>query len=112
MIQYYQNKQWVTTTRTFEVDKDRGYIWFNDGAVFDRGTYWRVLYKPGYALVNVPADLKGVCKVVVTRIFKSIEKEGVSSESFGDSQTNYNLENMFGKKELMTLDRYKRQFMA
>lgn len=112
IIEFYRNKAWSATTRTFETDNDRGYVWFNDGTLFNKATYWRVGYKPGYAIGSVPADLKGACKSVVTRIFKAIEKEGIATESFGDHQTNYALDDLLGRKEKLIIDRYRSQFLV
>ena len=112
VISYYQNKDWIVSTRTFEQEDARGLIWFNDGTVFDKLTYWRVQYKPGYAIAAVPADLKTVAKSVLTRIQKAIEHEGVTSQSFGDTQTTFNLDSLFTAKHRLTMDRYKRQFIS
>lgn len=112
VISYYQNKDWVVSTRTFEQENARGLIWFNDGTLFNKLRYYRVQYKPGYDLDSVPADLKAVAKSVLTRIQKAIEHEGVTSQSFGDTQTSFDLNSLFTAKHILTLDRYKRRFFA
>ncbi len=100
-----------TYPRTVVVDSGR--VYFNNGHIFTLGSdNWRIDYLPGWLIANVPADLKGLCKQVVFRLIKLAEgKEGLTTESFGDSAHTYNLHELLTGDMKSRLKRYKRRFL-
>jgi len=91
-------------------DNDKGKIWFTKfNRTFYRGkANWRVLYKYGWIQTNVPADLKLICAELVKRATMLLDgKEGLASESFGDSTTSYNLSMALPDNIKMILDKYR-----
>lgn len=113
IIEEWDGNSWTVRTYDKEVDAERGIIWFNTGYDFIKGhRNWKLKYKPGWAITAVPQDLKGVCCSVVKRLKMLADgKEGLSTESFADSNTTYNLQNLIGASQLDTLNRYKRSFI-
>jgi hypothetical protein len=75
-------------------DSDKGKIWFvKFNRTFHTGnTNWRVSYKYGWTRADIPADMKLACAELAKRAIMLLDgKEGLASESFGDSSTSYNL---------------------
>lgn len=115
-IYRWESTAWVEKTETYYtlvVEEDKGRIYFNQGAMFETGQdNWRLDYKPGFALTDVPADLKGVCKQIVHRLLKLSEgREGLSSEAFAESTNSYNLTELLTGDLKSRLKRYKRRFL-
>lgn len=115
-IYLWQAPTWteqVAGTYPRTVVAESGRVYFNNGHRFVTGAdNWRIDYKPGWLVANVPADLKGICKQVVSRILKLSEgKEGLTTESFGDSAHTYNLHELLTGDLKSRLKQYKRRFL-
>lgn len=81
-----------TTTYPIDHKTDTGRVWFTQGSAFSFGSNnYRVDYKYGWTLANIPFDLKMACAQIAFRIMKRLTegKEGIQSEGFGDSTTTY-----------------------
>ena len=105
---------WTTLPATyeFEQDNDTGLIRFTDGNIFWKGRRnWKVPYKYGYLIGDIPHDLKLACIDLVTRKYKQYDERlhGVSSKSFGDQSISYSLDNLPADIKA-TLNRYRRIF--
>ena len=90
-------------------DNDKGKIWFTKfNRTFHGGNAnWRVSYKYGWPRADIPADLKLACAELVKRALMLLDgKEGLASESFGDSTTSYNLTSLPDNIKLI-LNRYR-----
>lgn len=98
-VQWWNGSSWETTTGTTVVDNDKGLIYFSDGGVFWSGTKnWKIAYTCGWALVDIPKDLKVTIAQMVRRaILRSQSKEGVASETFGDQSTSFDLTMLSGE---------------
>lgn len=74
-------------------DADTGKIWFLSGSKFGVGLMnWKLTYLYGWTQAALPWGVKRFAAALVQRFFKlSSGKEGMSSESFGDSTTAYDL---------------------
>jgi len=70
-----------------------GLIWLTDGGVFESGRRnYKVVYGYGYARDDVPQILKEcVAEMVHRTLMKFDGKQGVSSESFSDHTTTFDL---------------------
>lgn len=95
-VYYYDGTSWVEMTTTLyprDVTGAIGLIELTQGYTFWEGKKnFKVSYNTGYATASVPADIKGCCFRIVQRLRKLAEKkEGLTSESFGDATTSYEL---------------------
>lgn len=104
---------WVSVTgdRTYAFDAASGRIYFTDGNVFTYGDHnWRATYTYGYAVADVPDDLKMACAILAARIKKQFEDgiHGVSSKSFGDQSISFSFNKMPDNVREI-LERYKRK---
>jgi len=92
VISYWNGTGWTVSTYSTAISRSRARIYFTEGEVFGAGSdNWKIAYKPGWAQTALPEDLKTVCKALVDRqIELAAGKEGLSSQSFGDSTTGYN----------------------
>lgn len=110
-IYYYDGTNWVEMTTTLyprDVTGAKGLIELTQGYAFWEGKKnFKVDYNTGYATADVPADIKGCCFRIVQRLRKLAEKkEGLTSESFGDATTSYEL-NDITKNILKDLNSYR-----
>jgi hypothetical protein len=114
---YYRNvgdTTWtlLSSNYEFEQDNDSGLIRFTDGNVFWRGIRnWKIPYKYGYPIGDVPASLKLACIDLVTRKYKQYDERlhGVTGKSFGDQSISYSLDNLPADIKA-TLNHYRRVF--
>ena len=83
-------------TYPYTYDGATGRVWFNTGHRFTSGDdNYRITYTYGYATADCPVELKQACATLVQRKLLKIKgKEGISSESFGDATTSFNLDKM------------------
>lgn len=111
-FEYRRSDTWTANnTGSYPItwDNDKGKIWFTK---FNRTFYagnanWRVSYKYGWLQADIPADLKLACAELVKRALMLLDgKEGLASESFGDSTTSYNLTSLPDNIKLI-LNRYR-----
>ena len=74
---------------------DGHYVLFGEGDKFASGTRYKITYDCGWVQASVPRPLKLACATLVQRMVKNIQgKEGITSESFGDQTTSYNLDTL------------------
>jgi hypothetical protein len=112
-LQYRISNTWYdldTSTYPISVDNDSGLISFVYNQTFWKGyRNWKVKYKYGWTQSALPDDLKVACAQLVRRYILLAEgKEGLESESFGDSSTSYNLSSL-PKNIQFVLDKYRRK---
>ena len=115
-FQYRECNTWYdldATTYPIEFYHDKGLCHFIYNKVFDRGSKnWKISYFYGWEIDDIPADLKHCCFQFVQRLgLKSGGREGVTSESFGDGSTTFDL-HIIPKDIQMTLDKYKRFYLG
>lgn len=67
---------------------DEGYIYMASQALKGHQTM-RVTYIAGYALANVPYDIKDACAKIASMIYHTKNKGGVSSETIGSYSVTY-----------------------
>lgn len=116
VLSYWDGDSFETMTAALyprSVQGDRGRVFLNDGKVFGDGAdNYRIDYTPGWAQASVPEPLRTVCCVVVARLLKLHDKdkgkEGLTSESFGDSSTSYDLAKLLKDDHRRLLGRYRR----
>ena len=90
-LSYWSGTSWTTTTATYTYDGNKGELWFTDGNTFSIGSHnWRLLYRYGWPIANVPQDLKMACAMLKDQIRHNAKKGLVSSESFPNSSSSYN----------------------
>ena len=112
-FEYLISTTWTannTGSYPISVDNDRGKIWFvKFNRTFHRGNAnWRVSYKYGWTQADIPADLKLACAELAKRAIMLMDgKEGLASESFGDSSTSYNLPTALPDNIKLILNRYR-----
>ena len=108
VVYYWNGTGWTQCTESTVINRTRTRIYFSEGYVFGTGfDNWKITYKPGWTQVALPQDLKEVCTALVERqIMLADKKEGMDSQSFGDSTTSYNLAKS-PKEYLKTLDHYR-----
>lgn len=98
VIYYWDSTDWTEMTaanypRTFSSDERR--IWFTQGHTFWRpsSSYrnnFKINYTHGYKIQDVPPEIKQACMALSQRaMLKAEGREGIASESFGDSTTSY-----------------------
>jgi hypothetical protein len=91
------------STHPVEMEAEKGYLQFFSGAPRN----WYCKHKYGWARASIPADLKRICAEMVMRNLALMSgKEGLDSESFGDSSTTYNYATLPGNIK-MVLDKYR-----
>ena len=111
-LYYWDGDSWVEMTTSeypWSYDGDVGKIYFTQGGKFNEGTRYKITYSCGYARASVPSDLKLACYILAHRSTKRIEKEGVTSESFGDVTTSVNL-TMMPDDVRAVINKYKAMF--
>ena len=111
-IEYWNGTDWTvlsTDNAPRDSDVDTREIWFTQGHIFADGKKnYRITYVYGYSTANVPADLKrAACQLVQRAQVKADGKEGITSQSFGDHTTSYDLAKIPDDIREV-LDRYKR----
>jgi len=93
-LYYWDGDEWVTMSVTDyprETFGDKGKIWFSQGNVWDRKVHYKVAYTTGYANADAPGDIKLACmRLIQQSMMRANGKEGLRTESFGDSSTTYN----------------------
>ena len=95
------------------VQGSKGRVFLNDGKTFGDGAdNYQIKYTPGWAQASVPEPFRTVCCSVVARLLKLHDKdkgkEGLTSESFGDSSTSYDLPTLMKTDHKRILDRYRK----
>lgn len=104
----------VTGNWIYTIDTDAGRIYFTDGNIFSSGwDNWQINYKYGYAIANVPTDLKMACLILAAMAKKRFENElfGINSKSFGETSITYSIDQMPDDVKRI-LNRYKRVVLA
>jgi len=92
VLSYWNGSTWTVCTYTFAYDNDIGRIRVTDGNAFFGGYQnWKLVYRYGYTQATVPNAVKLATFMLVQRMLKLIEKQGLESENFGDQSTTYNL---------------------
>jgi len=79
---YYQvsSTTWLESTATWTYHATKGLIYFQDGSVFSKPLKkegignWKIDYFHGYALADVPIDLKMACCDIIGLYLKRFEK--------------------------------------
>uniref|UniRef100_A0A6M3JW40 Uncharacterized protein n=1 Tax=viral metagenome TaxID=1070528 RepID=A0A6M3JW40_9ZZZZ len=112
VIYYWSGTDWTEATSSVyprAIGRTRARIYFTHGDVFGSGSdNWKIAYKPGWTQSALPDDLKFVCLAIVDRQIKLAEdKEGLDSQSFGDSTTSYNLAGGIPGRYKPILDAYR-----
>lgn len=93
-LAYWDGDSWVAldSNYTWAYDQDSGRVYFTDGSLFWKGSdNWKITYSYGWALADVPPDLKYLCQSEVRRRLLLMEKEGLKTEAVGEASTSYNL---------------------
>jgi len=92
-VYYWSLTTFVSTTYTFTYDGDTGRVYFTDGSIFDEGVdNWKVSYKYGWAVSGLPEDLRLACALLAIHLRFRSQKMGITSESFGDGSTTYDMQ--------------------
>lgn len=110
-IEIWDGQEWdELEAANYDYTYDDNEIYFTDGNLFSRGIKnYRVTYSSGYAQSDIPWDLKRACAQLVQRALKKADKkEGLSSESFGDATTSYDLGSLISPDIVAVLSMYRR----
>jgi len=111
-IYYWDGDSWEERTAVkFTSDIDSGRVYYTDGNVFWKGKdEWKISYKYGWTLSNIPADLKYACCKLIALDKKQFEQglHGIASKSFIDHSVSYNFDNL-PKRAMLILNYYKRK---
>lgn len=98
IIYYWDFSQWILMSETDYPREylEDGLIWLTDGSVFEKGRRnYKVIYDYGYARADVPQSLKeAVAEMVHRSLMRFDDRQGISSESFGDRAVTYDLAKM------------------
>lgn len=110
ILYYWESSSWVQlgSSYTFTYSNDSGRVYFTDGNVFWQGSdNWKINYKYGWTLDSLPDDIKVACCYRVKYLMEMVKKGGISSESFGDTNTSFKLDGLLELSKSL-LVRYKR----
>lgn len=91
-IYYWDGDSWETlSASTYDwTYTSTGRVYFTDGNGFSEGIdNWKIDYTYGYALADIPQDVKLACAMLVQFCSMLRSKAGKSSENFGDQSTSY-----------------------
>lgn len=92
-LKWYDGTAWQTVTGWLTVN-DRGMVYFPNPVHFYRGRLnYKFTYIGGYAIADVPADMKYACAQMVFRQLRKVvdKQEGVASESFDTHSVTFDL---------------------
>lgn len=117
-LEQWNGSAWVElplANYPYTFDDSVGNLYFQSGSncYFSRGfKNYRVTYTYGYVIASIPADLKEICCKLVSRAIQLAHqnKEGLNSESTGESTTSYNLGD-WSSEIKMILQGYRRKFI-
>lgn len=108
-LYYWNGSDWTEMTSSSyprEIDGDKGEFRLMEGYLFNKDVRYRMDYNTGWNEADVPAPIKEACCMLVNRAMKRAEgKEGIQSESFGDSTTSYDF-HQFPELAIRALQRY------
>ena len=95
IMYYWDGDSWETASTTLyprAYDYESGELYFTNGQRFSRGLKnWKLNYKYGWTdIAALPFDIKLACADLLKWMRFSTAKQGVSSESIGDTLVSYN----------------------
>lgn len=95
-IEWWNVSAWETAgtgtyPRQLEPSADSDHVRMT-AAAFRRGVQWRITYTGGYAIADVPLDIKEcICQLVMRSMARATGKEGVTAESMEDQSISLDL---------------------
>lgn len=96
-------KHWDTVNNIADytfIENDDYIIYTIEGKIYKRSHWskgyqnYRISYKAGYTLANIPFDLKFVCAKICETMHNNQQKSGISEESIGRYSVSYSKENL------------------
>ena len=111
-VSEWQSTQFVELlvgTYPYTTENDLGKFYFTQGRTLSPSIRYKFIFTTGWKRSNVPDPIKYVACVMVQRLIKAAEaREGVTSESYGDSTTSFDLDKAYTDKLAAMISPYKR----
>lgn len=109
-LEYGNGSSWTEIATTFYAYvSETGELYFHDSIFSEGKRNYRLTYKYGYTVEQMPRDIVlAVCQLVDRAIMLAEDKQGLNSLSFGTSSTSYNLNELLDNNVKMLLQPYRR----
>jgi hypothetical protein len=96
-LKWFDGATWQTVTGAWTYTAANGLLYFTDANYFWGGKRnYKLTCKAGYAITDVPQDLKYACAQFIFRALRKIvdKQEGVASESFDAHSISFSLDKL------------------